>query len=478
MGLGPPALELYRQLKILGAFNGVRNVMELGSQDFWCPQQNLIRALCAAFDQPEPAPELLLTTNANQLPARVLYEALGLTYHCVDVDGRVGSLVLDLNFDSAPAEHIGRYDLVTNHGTSEHLLNQYNVFKLMHDFAKPGGVMVHAVPFTVHLDHGFFNYQPNFFECLARYNSYEILGLWVGPDWQLPSFIPWQPALLDFLTLSSKTTHLLVVALRKMYPREFCVPFQEQYEAGVPDKVLSRYALTVDGERVSGSRIKYLTQNELLMKEYQAELQGLKMSIAACRRQVDALQRGIADRPQAGAAMGHVTAELAKIRAQLNWAPLVRHGLQPHTQEFTYDGRGQTASAIPEDPRKVTREHGAAIMRIAPKREGDFTRLHFRFLLNCYSSEKNSVVISVFQDGNDRPLAVLTEPLGPKEVTVIDKEFTAPVPSGSAPPVFEIRVGLARGSGTLSLNHDPAQNTGVPAPSCVRVRWAADDERP
>jgi len=77
VGLGPPVIELYRQLKILGAFDGVRNVMELGSQDFWCPQQNLIKALCAAFGRSEPAPELPQTTNTSQLPARRLYEAVG-----------------------------------------------------------------------------------------------------------------------------------------------------------------------------------------------------------------------------------------------------------------------------------------------------------------------------------------------------------------------------------------------------------------
>jgi hypothetical protein len=76
-------------------------------------------------------------------------------------------------------------------------------------------VFVHAVPFTVHLEHGFFNYQPNFFEALARYNSYETLGVWVGPDWQLASLIPWDPILLDYLTMNSKTTHRLVVVVRE-----------------------------------------------------------------------------------------------------------------------------------------------------------------------------------------------------------------------------------------------------------------------
>jgi hypothetical protein len=290
MGLGPPVIELYRQLKLAGAFDGITDVMELGSQDFWCPQQNLVKALCRAFDQPDPPPELLSTNSVTQLPARRLYEVLGLNYHCVDVDGRVGTLVLDLNFDRVPEEHLSHYGLVTNHGTSEHLINQYNVFKIMHDFAKPGGLIIHAVPFTVHLEHGFFNYQPNFFEALARYNSYETLGVWVGPDSRLASFVPWDPGLLDFLTLSAKTTHLLVVAQRKMYEQPFCAPFQEIYEDMVPDAARSRYAMVIDGEIMDAQRVKYLTKDAILAKKYLTEIQDLKNWIDAYRGQIDGLK--------------------------------------------------------------------------------------------------------------------------------------------------------------------------------------------
>jgi hypothetical protein len=262
MGLGPAVIELYRQLKLQGAFEGVTNVIELGSQDYWCPQKNLMRSLFAAFGR-EVDPHLLETSSATQKPARLLYAALGIDYVCVDVDGRPGTVLMDLNFDPAPAEQKGKYSLVTNHGTSEHLLNQYNVFKSMHDFARVGALFVHAVPFTVHLEHGFFNYQPNFFSALAHYNSYETLGIWVGPDWQIASFIPWNPALLDFLTFSSKTTHLLVVVQRKMFDKEFCVPFQEAWAAALPDEVKSRYAMVVDGEVLDRKEAKYRPLREV-----------------------------------------------------------------------------------------------------------------------------------------------------------------------------------------------------------------------
>jgi hypothetical protein len=103
MGLGPPEIELYRQIKLQGALEGISEVMELGSQDFWCPQKNLVIALGKAFGRDKVDPVLLNTTNASQQPARLLCEALGIKYGCVDVDGRVGSVVMDLNFDDVPA---------------------------------------------------------------------------------------------------------------------------------------------------------------------------------------------------------------------------------------------------------------------------------------------------------------------------------------------------------------------------------------
>src|SRR5262249_45584993 len=124
----------------------------------------------------------------------------------------------------------------------------------------------------------------------ARYNSYETLGIWVGPDWQLASFVPWDPALLDFLTLSAKTTHLLVVAQRKMYNQPFCAPFQEVYENMVPDEARSRYAMVIDGEIMDAKRVKYLTKDVVLAKEYLTEIQGLKNWIDAYRGEIDGLK--------------------------------------------------------------------------------------------------------------------------------------------------------------------------------------------
>jgi hypothetical protein len=281
MGLGPPILGLYRQLKTLGAFENVHDVMEIGAQNVWCPRVELVRNLFRAFDKPPPSQDMLDRFANWKGSAEELYTALGFNYRCTDVDPQFNSIRLDLNFDECPPEHRLQYDFVTNHGTSEHLLNQYNFFKLFHDLTKPDGLMLHAVPFTVHLEHGFFNYQPNFFDSLARYNSYRMLGTWVGPGWQAASLIPWEPDILDYMVINSKTTHLLVVLMQKMYDKPFNVPFQGVYEAGTPDEVMQRYNVIIDGALFDGQRVKHLTTDKIVADRVEHETLVLRNELAS-----------------------------------------------------------------------------------------------------------------------------------------------------------------------------------------------------
>lgn len=95
-------------------------------------------------------------------------------YVCIDIDGAHGALKLDLNW--AKFEDVGeQFAVVTNHGTTEHCLNQYNCFKFMHDLTCVGGLMIHMVP-----SWPFCNYQDCFFfmstevfENIADANDYE-----------------------------------------------------------------------------------------------------------------------------------------------------------------------------------------------------------------------------------------------------------------------------------------------------------------
>lgn len=261
MGLGPASLALYHQMKVQGLFEDVKEVLELGAQQVWAPAGQLVPGLYKAFGAKEPSPEFLAKLPSNQASGRELYTDLGMNYTCVDVEPSFGAINLDLNFDEVPQEHRGRYDFVTNHGTSEHIFNQANVFKAMHDFARPGGLMLSVLPFTVHLEHGFFTYQPNLFEALGRHNGYRTIGIWVGPDASLSSLIPWEPKLLDFLVFNARTTTYLLTLQQKVHDQPFCVPFQGIYLDLVPDDAFSRYQMVVDGAMMNGLEFRQLSRS-------------------------------------------------------------------------------------------------------------------------------------------------------------------------------------------------------------------------
>jgi len=109
--------------------------------------------------------------------AREIYEHLGLKYTCVDFDESPHSIKMDLNYDSVPENHKGKYALVTNLGTSEHAINQLNVFEVMHDLTANNGVMLHTVPFTGFPSHGFVGYTMQFFWMLCRSNIYKVIDV-------------------------------------------------------------------------------------------------------------------------------------------------------------------------------------------------------------------------------------------------------------------------------------------------------------
>ncbi len=242
MGISDAMLGLYADLKKAGRLDGIDSVAELGSQTVWVQDPKCLKRLFAAFDKPLPSLDefasFINTTGTGIASSRSLHHFLGFkTYTSIDIDGAHGAIPLDLNFDEVPREHRGAYGLVTNHGTAEHIINQANVFKVIHDLTALGGLMLSVSPFFGWLDHGFFNYQPNFFRAIARFNTYDVLGVWLNHD-PKPDLVA-----LDTgdLSIEAKENHLIVSLLRKTSRAPFFMPVQDHYEAGLPASSRARY---------------------------------------------------------------------------------------------------------------------------------------------------------------------------------------------------------------------------------------------
>ena len=186
MGLAVASIELLIRLRQDGFMPTSGAVVEIGAQQLSNAflrardRLELLGQLCGATTKLDlPVPEAkpigveLLSETAPL--ARQFWEWLGFEYASIDINGSPNSIPLDLNYDVLPDWARRKFDVVTNFGTTEHVANQFNAFKIIHDLTAPGGIMIHSVPAQGWVNHGFLKYDPKWFWMLARSNNYRWL---------------------------------------------------------------------------------------------------------------------------------------------------------------------------------------------------------------------------------------------------------------------------------------------------------------
>jgi hypothetical protein len=187
MAIGNLAIELLIKLRTAGYLKPGSAVIEIGAQQL---SKSLLLELdrvvylgrLLGIDRPLPfaPPQSQIESDQDweilTAPfARDLWRWLGFQYAAIDIDSSPDSIPLDLNFDAVPAEEKGKYALVTNFGTTEHVPNQLNAFKIIHDVTALNGLMIHEVPAQGMFNHGIVNYNFKFFWQLARSNGYKFI---------------------------------------------------------------------------------------------------------------------------------------------------------------------------------------------------------------------------------------------------------------------------------------------------------------
>lgn len=178
----------------------------------------------------------------------------GIFYTSYDVCPALKTEIFDLNTESLPAKYRNRFDVVMNCGTTEHVINQLNSFRVMHDAVKPGGVIFHQVPSIGWLDHGYFTYHKIFFDDLAAANGYELVDHWLTPERQMDVKAagidvrdPYTPQIpnsfssMGGLQLTIQCFNLSVV-LRKVTDRPFRVGLElATSHSGLSEDIQSKY---------------------------------------------------------------------------------------------------------------------------------------------------------------------------------------------------------------------------------------------
>ena len=152
------------------------------------------------------------------------------------IDLKEGGLQYDLNYSIR--SHIKlheKYDLVTNHGTSEHIFNQYTCFEAIHYLTKPGGYMFHSLNCQGWADggglgHGFYLYQPKFVKLLSDHNNYNVIDIQYNPSSVIPDLFPLTlqnyPIMSNPRNINANVPHFssILVLLQKTQSQEFAIP--------------------------------------------------------------------------------------------------------------------------------------------------------------------------------------------------------------------------------------------------------------
>lgn len=171
-------------------------------------------------------------------------------YLAIDVNTDMDAVAMDLNMDIVSHYNFReKFDLVTNNGTGEHVFNQLAVFKNTHDITKNGGFMIHVLPFYRWVDHGFYNFHPNLFFCLANQNEYKLHGVWIGTSdcahvEKLGTKLNRQKGYRHQFKLDTWERDPMVVAImQKVNDNEFEMPQQHLYagENITSDEIANRY---------------------------------------------------------------------------------------------------------------------------------------------------------------------------------------------------------------------------------------------
>lgn len=147
-------------------------VLTLGKQDITVDAP-MFRRLAARVGF---APAVEPTDGPGPLTDGVLFRALGFSdAQSLDLSAYEGADVLhDLNSPDVPSEACGRYDVVFDRGTSEHVFHTPNVLTAAARLVRTGGRIIHFSPSTNHLDHGFFMFTPRLFHDFYKANDFVI----------------------------------------------------------------------------------------------------------------------------------------------------------------------------------------------------------------------------------------------------------------------------------------------------------------
>lgn len=267
MGLGHTSLNLLYLLHEHGLLGTKEKVADFGAQAFRMSEAEYdvhLRNFCRLRGGELPDVHYEPSDRLNG-PTSTLYSTIGWSSTCFDLDERFNSVRIDFNYDDIPGEYAGQYSITTNFGTSEHVFNQANFFRLQHNLTKPDGLMIHVLPLHEFVNHGLFCYCPTLFHSLAKYNDYEVMGIWKNFK---PNFHHFEAAEPPF----QGHRMVLVSVLRKRKDTPFKLPLQVNEPMFPAPEAEARYSAFVRED------LSVIGHEQTLPREFWVDLSNSRLS--------------------------------------------------------------------------------------------------------------------------------------------------------------------------------------------------------
>lgn len=176
MGMGIGSLKTALELKGLGVFDDVQDVIDMGSQELHVGYDEFVYLCKNARLSPEDDEfeKLRKFPGHPRCSLKQFWKMLGArSAVCSDINHDHGSIYIDLNrpLDDPSLER--RFDLVTDFGNNEHAFNVGEAYRTMHRLCKKGGLI--WIDQVVYGGNGFYCFDQSFFEGISAANRYAII---------------------------------------------------------------------------------------------------------------------------------------------------------------------------------------------------------------------------------------------------------------------------------------------------------------
>ncbi len=175
MGMVELTVKLFMEQSKNQAFAN-RHLVTIGRQGI-CFSVDDLRKWAHQSDFNLDEAQLEASIRENRFPTdNEFFRSLGFSavdsMDCSEYEG--ASIICNLNND-IPEELYNRFDVIYDGGSTEHMFNIPKAFENYNKMLQVGGLVIHSLPSTGCLDHGFYMFSPTLFYDYYTQNQWDIV---------------------------------------------------------------------------------------------------------------------------------------------------------------------------------------------------------------------------------------------------------------------------------------------------------------